>query len=333
MQVTQSSNSSVYATTATQKSSRVSAYDATSTQSARQTDKLAQMEEKYKDIYTPIPETYAQEDEDLQAQKIYEAYPNYVSGQDFLKIVDKYYAQSGAEPFKLGTTLTEQQIKAQEEASAKAFEEIGQTEKSFSQMQKDVQQIKQEYPYNDISKKGATYGTEIARFINAAVYEGLEEGKSVEEAKIYAKNLSQQYMSYEGYQTDNILKSMSETPLTTPDSLRQEVSLEADFNSPINTIWDFKKYGIDGDWTKNDVYTNSTAMIAELQQKLNDFSFLLNNDTIVQEANSKLNTNDQNLAQSTYYKELINNEYMPNTEFALNIFQNYNIYNSIDTKA
>ena len=41
---------------------------------------MAEMQEKYKDVYTPVPETYSKADEDLQKQKIHEAYPNYIAG-------------------------------------------------------------------------------------------------------------------------------------------------------------------------------------------------------------------------------------------------------------
>jgi hypothetical protein len=62
------------ATTDAATKEEVAATEATSKTSQTQvTGRMAEMEEKYKDVYTPMPETYSKADEDLQWQKIYEA--------------------------------------------------------------------------------------------------------------------------------------------------------------------------------------------------------------------------------------------------------------------
>jgi hypothetical protein len=73
-------------------------------------------------------------------------------------------------------------------------------------------------------------------------------------------------------------------------------------------------------------------MIAELEKKMGEFNFMLNNENLMKEANSKLNTYDRSLGQENHYKEYINNEYLPETKFALDIFKNYKIYDSIDVR-
>ncbi len=65
---------------------------------------MAERKEKYKNVYTHIPETYSKADEDLKTKKIHEAYPNYISGPDFLKIIDSFYAGN---PMALGTKPTQ----------------------------------------------------------------------------------------------------------------------------------------------------------------------------------------------------------------------------------
>ena len=329
MQVTQSSSSSVYATSATQKTSKVSAYDTSSTQSTQKTDKLAKMEEKYQDIYTPIPETYSKTDEDLQTQKIYEAYPNYVFGQDFLKIVDKYYAQSGAEPLKLGTTSSEVQIKAQEEAFNKAYEEIGLTKESFVQMQKDVQKIKQEHPINQWAKDGVENAKELSKFYNAGVYEGLESGLSIEDAKQASSSAIYSYMGTSANKV--MLRAMpnEELGLDGSELFNNYVKYEKQsYNYDTNI--DLRESNIEGWWRDNNVYQNDSAMISEIQKKISQFNFMLNNSSPLQEAIDKLDPNSR--PEISSLQNIINNEELPEENLALKIFQNYNIYDSIDIK-
>jgi hypothetical protein len=79
-------------------------------------------------------------------------------------------------------------------------------------------------------------------------------------------------------------------------------------------------------------YNNDKAMIAELEKKMGQFNFMLNNENLIQQANSKLDPSDQNLAQASHYKEWINDQYLPEVQKALDIFKNYKIYDSIDIK-
>ena len=186
--------SQVYATNKTTATKAPSAYESATLTSSQQTDKMAEMQEKYKDVYAPVPETYSKADEDLQTQKIHEAYPNYMSGPDFLKIVDKYFQDLGGEPFKLGTTPTQEQIEKGKEASAKALEQIGHTQESFIAMTKGAQAIQAQYPINNWAKEGVSNAKELARFQNAAVYEGLESGLSLEDAKKASSSAVYSYM-------------------------------------------------------------------------------------------------------------------------------------------
>jgi hypothetical protein len=334
MVVTSSANSAqVYATNKTTATKATSAYENIETSSAQQTDKMAEMQEKYKDVYTPIPETYSKADEDIQTQKIHEAYPNYISGKDFLKLADSFLEGPKT---KLGQQLSPEEDAKQradyEQAAQKAFEQIGHTQESFIKMEKDVQAIQAQYPINNWAKEGATNAKELARFDNAAVYEGLESGKTVDEAKRDAIGLMNKYMDMSGMPDtflDTLIKAGRADPNAKPSN---PDDFKPNFDSPINTVWDLRQYGIEGDWTKNSIYNNDTAMISELEKKTGEFNFMLNNENLMQQANSKLDPSDQNLGQANHYKEYINNEYLPETKFALDIFKNYKIYDSIDVK-
>ena len=59
---------------------------------------------------------------------------------------------------------------------------------------------------------------------------------------------------------------------------------------------------------------------------------MLSNEDVMKEAYSKLDGSYQDLGNNAGYKKLINDEYMSEMEQALNIFNNYKIYDSIDMK-
>ncbi|MEA1955658.1 MAG: hypothetical protein U9N02_04090 [Campylobacterota bacterium] len=179
----------VYQTNKTTATKAVSAYE--SVTPSKPVDKMDEMKEKYKDIYTPIPETYSKADEDLQVRKIHEAYPNYISPTDFIKIVDSFY---DGEPMELGKEPTQEQIDKQKIAFDKAYEIFG-GEETYMEMMKGVREIQNDYPINNWGKDERTHNAkELSRFTNAAIYEGLEQGKSLEESKIYAGNLRSSFM-------------------------------------------------------------------------------------------------------------------------------------------
>lgn len=331
MQVTQSSSSSVYATSATQKTSKVSAYDTSSTQSIQQTDKLAEMQEKYKDIYTPIPETYSKADEDLQTQKVYEAYPNYVSGQDFLELVDDFYE---GEPIIPGNGITQEQKEQQEVAFQKAYDLFG-GEDAYKKMQKDVQAIKDQYPINEWAKQGyADNAKELARFKNAAIYEGLEQGLSLESATKVARNTEYMFMdvSYGAKMLDDkLIKAGLMSPA--PEGGRETIQTEINFSQPSNDIMDLRAYGIESAWNANEVIENQNGMLQEITKKINQFNFMRNNEELIKEAIMKLPADARGLMNNEGYESWINEELMPRMQLGYEVFSKYQIYDSIDIKA
>jgi hypothetical protein len=320
------------ATNKTTATKATSAYENTAPVQTQQTDKMAEMQEKYKDIYTPIPETYSKADEDLQTAKVKEAYPNYISGPELFELVNKIYTEElGGEPIKLGQTITQDQTDKQKQAWDKVNAMFG-GEEALNKMIAGAQAIQTQYPINNWAKEGVSNAKEIARFDNAAVYEGLESGKTVEEAKKYAGSIRDSYMNISGM-PDTFLDTLIKAGRADQNAKQSDPdSFKPNFDAQNNTTWDLRQYGIEGDWTKNSIYNNDTAMISELEKKMGEFNFMLNNENLMKQANSKLDASDQNLGQANHYKEYINNEYLPETKFALDIFKNYKIYDSIDIK-
>lgn len=337
MTVTSSTTASqIYATSKTTATKAASAYESVAPTATQQTDKMAQMQEKYKDVYTPIPETYSKSDEDLQAKKIKEAYPNYVSMAEVWKIADKIYTEEfGEKKFQLSDKLTPEQEEKKKLSLQMAYEMFGGAEAIIA-ADKGVYEIKKAYPVNPWGKDERNQNaTELARFHNAVVYEDLENGKTIDEARKHAGYLTSTslYMN-SGFKEDSFIDILVKAGRADPNAKQANPNdFKPNFDAQNNTIWDLRQYGIEGDWTRNNIYNSDTAMIAELEKKIGQFNFMLNNENLIQQANSKLDPSDQNLGQANHYKEYINNEYLPETKFALDIFKNYKIYDSIDVKA
>jgi hypothetical protein len=284
-----------------------------SSSSTGEVNRLEQMKEKYKDVYTPIPETYSKADEDLQTKKVYEAYPNYITLNELWAKRESFYV---GEPIQLGVKPTKEQEEAQKVASEKIDawikQEYGSLE-AFDEVVQGGQNIINKYPTNQWAKDNVPNAKELARFNNAVVYEALESGKTLEEAKKYAGSIRETFISM------NAKEGMPNT-------------YKPDFSSAINSVWNLGQYGIDGDWTKNSIYNNDKVMISELEKKINQFNFMLNNEEIIKQADTKLDPSEQNLAQVDHYKEWINEKYLPDAQLALKVFQNYKIYDSVNVK-
>ena len=299
-----------------------------------QNDKLSQMIEKYQDVYTPIPETYSPADEKLQQQKIHEAYPDYISFPDFLKkFFDPAYEALGGEPLKLGTKPTQDQIEKQKKASDIALEQVGGKE-YFEQMQHDVAQIKRDYPVNEWAKGGVTNAKELTRFKNAAVYEGLEKGETLGEAQQNATALMNQYMAtsslndyffersgmkaYVERMYGGIAEDVEDEPLSVT-------------YGPHSSVWDLRAYGIEGRWQDNAVYNNDNAMIAEIEKKINEFTFMVNNKALIER---EADTHDVDYRGNVdAILKGISSDYIPKAQMALDIFRDYRIYDAVNVKA
>ena len=310
---------------------------AQSVEETKATGKLAEMEEKYKDVYTPIPETYSKADEELQTRKIYEAYPDYIDFREFLKIVNSYYDELGGVKMELGKTPTQDQIDKQKIAFDKAYELFGGQE-AFTAMTKGAMEIMKKYPVNNWGKDERVHNaTELARFTNAATYEGLEQGKTIEEARTYAANLRSSFMDT-SYTTINFLETLIKAGRTDQSALdlflkdkdNTKTQNDVDFNYVNNPTMDLRKYGIEGSWEYYEKPQNQKEMIAEIEKKIGQFNFMLHNESLIKDAYSKLAPDNQTLGNNAGYKKMINEDYMPRMVDGLNIFKNYKIYDNKD---
>ncbi|MFA6190970.1 MAG: hypothetical protein WC665_01330 [Sulfurimonas sp.] len=333
-----SSLEKLLATKEVEKTDNVTATSATSaTDNVTKTEttgRMAEMQEKYKDVYTPTPETYSPSDEEIQKQKIDEAYPNYVPFQDVLKMADEIFLKNGGTKIVLGQQQSEKDKALEKSALNEVVTKLFGSEEAYTKMLKGVQEIQAKYPYNSLAKEGVHNATEIARFQNAAVYEGLEQGKTVEEAKIYAGNLLSSFMDT-SYTVVNFLTTLIKAGRADPNALewfydeqknKDKQTQKIDFNAPNNSTMDLRKYGIEGNWESYKIVENQKEMIAEIQKKIEQYNFMLHNEELIKEAYTKFKPEDQKLGNNTRYKKLINDEYMPRMQDGLNIFNKYKIY-------
>jgi len=322
--------SQVYATNKITATKATSAYENTAPVQTQQTDKMAEMKEKYKDVYTPIPETYSKADEDIQAQKIHEAYPNYISGPDFLKLVDQFY---DGEPIIPGNGITQEQKEKQEVAFQKVYDQFG-GEDAYKKMQKDVQAIKEQYPINEWAKQGyADNSKELARFTNATIYEGLERGLSLEGATKEARSVENIFMdvSYGAKMLDDMLiKAGRMSPA--PEGGRETVRMDVDFNAIKNAAMDLRGYGIDGAWNGKKFIENQKDMLQEITTKISQFNFMLDHKELVDDARMKLPEYSRGPINNEGYESWVNEEVLPRMQVGYEVFSKYQIYDSIDIK-
>ena len=300
----------IYETNAVSKTSSTS--QATSTNPTGEVDRLDKMQEKYKDVYTPIPETYSKADEDLQTQKIYEEYPSYMGLRE---LWDKSMSFYDAEPIKLGISPTKEQEEAQRTSSEKMdnwiIEQYGSRE-AFAEMQKGAMEIREKYPVNNWGKDSdIDNAKELARFRNAAVYEGLEKGKNIDEAKIYANNLLGSFMDT-SYSEKNFIETLVKAGIADQDALNQEaVQTKVDLDNPHRSSMDLRKYGIEASWESYDIYESQASMLSEIEKKIGQYQFMMNNESLIKEEYSKLDASYQDSANNIGYKKWIEEKQMP----------------------
>jgi len=307
--------------TAIQESSQMQSVEQT-----KATGKLAEMEEKYKDIYTPIPETYSAEDEAFQQQKILEAYPNYPFGSTFLELVNSFY---DGEPIIPGNGMTQEQKEQQEIAFQKAYDQFG-GEDAYKKMQKDVQAIKYQYPINEWAKQGyADNSKELARFTNATIYEGLERGLSLESATKEARSVENIFMdvSYGAKMLDDkLIKAGRMSPA--PEGGRETVRMEEDFNVIKNAAMNLRAYGIDGAWNGKKVIENQKDMLQEITTKISQFNFMLDNKELVDDARMKLPEYSRDPINNESYESWVREEVLPRMQVGYEVFSKYQIYDN-----
>ena len=228
----------------------------------------------------------------------------------------------------MGDVPTKDQKDQQEIAFTKAYEVVGGQE-AFTKMQRDVFTIKDKYPVNNMAKDGDIKNAkELTRFTNAAIYEGLESGKTLLDAKKDAGMSRTVWMDEQAVlrKTDGAFNKSGILYSLDGESFLQEWNNERDVNWELNSTWDLRAYGIDDKWEWHEIYENQDEMISEIKKEISEYNFMLNNRGLMEDANNKLDPNYRD--RINFYEKQINNEYMPKAELALKVFENYKIYDS-----
>lgn len=319
--------------------------ESSQTQSVEQTKatgKLAEMEEKYKDIYTPMPEKFSQEIEDLQTKLIRERYPDYLTFDEFAK---KYLVP-------IEDASPEAQAKAKVLQDAKMAESIktegpnqyngGVPYVRDEEREAFIASIMRQHPNNMQDKHfgNLTNSPQRARAYNAAVYEGLEAGESLVDASVKAGEVQNTYIDntemfdeqfrrsraffHEHYdevdrRAEQERQNMLKDPL--PDQTNKLGKYDG-------TVLDLRKYGFDREVTTKALFKNNAAMVASLQEQIKFFDFILENKDTVKNEYDKLKESYrlENRFDETVIEPV--KTALPIAQRALEVFSQYKIYDN-----
>ena len=319
-----SNTTQIYATSKVNKTTAISAYNDVS--STKPLSRMEQMQEKYKDIYSPMPPNYSKEVEDLQINLIRERYPDYLPLEQAL---EKYATKID----KNNTQSKEELEILKEEKRAKIVEEHGKdyyTKEVIDPVRVAfVEEILNKHPNNhwDMTKIGGVSNSkELANFYNAGVYEGLESGKNLKKVQSIANSTVINFMDISEYWD---FSSMHKK-LASQDS-NYNVSNQNFISS--NTSIDLREYGFDIELHSHNYTNNQQDMLSFSQKKLDYVNFIIDNQNIVDVKFNKLNSScirDSN-SYDMFVKPAI--EYREQAQLAVNIFSKYKIFDSIDVRA
>jgi len=315
----------LYAPRKVNKTTAISAYGDIS--SAKPQSRMEQMQEKYKDVYAPIPPTYSKEIEDLQVQTIREKYPDYLPLEQALEKyavkIDMQNPQSKEELEILQKEKTTQIVQNQGEDHYT----MGTTDPNREAY---IKEVINKYPNNLWDRPGISVSNskELANFYNAGVYEGLESGKSLEEAKTISGHAVRSFMDMSDYYNNTIMKSTSHLAGKTIECANNN-DKQVNYNNRI----DLREYGFDMEVGTINIYNNEQQMTKFIQNKLDYYNFIIENKDIVKEKYDNLDFKTNNVSSYDQIIKPIQERYKPEAELALSIFSKYKIFNSIDIKA
>ena len=325
-----SNTTQLYATSKVSKTTAVSAYSEVS--STKPLSRMEQMQEKYKDVYSPMPPSYSKEVEDLQVSLMREKYPDYLPLEQLL---EKYVVKIDIDNPK----SKEELAILQKEKTAKIVQEQGEDyytrgiyDPKRASFEKD---ILTRYPNNrwDMTKKeGISNSKELASCYNAGVYEGLESGKSLEDAQTIAGHTVIDFMDISEYWD---FSNMHKRLAAQDDSSSSNQNFQYDNNSVnYNNRIDLREYGFDMEVGTTNIYNNEQSMVVSIQSKLDYYNFILTNqDTVKNKYDNLDNFKTNNVSFDEQIIKPIQERYKPEAELALSVFSKYKIFNSIDIRA
>lgn len=317
------------ATNKTTATKATSAYESVTPTTTQQTDKMAQMEEKYKDVYTPMPSKYSEETDNKITSTVREKYPNYLTLHEILEKFGVRVKPNMTEE----ESATVKAASAQKEIEFKAYVESFGGQEAYDACMNYSSEVGRDNPVNFWDRKDfkVSNSKELATFYNAAVYEGLESGKSLQDARVTAFHAVDSYMDtsktiYNTRVTSDTMVAKYGPGGTGPDWSRDGA---VDYGTNI----DLREYGFDMRPLSKEVSNNQNVMADFAQKKLDYFNFIVDNQGIVDQKYNDLGSSFTHGISS--YDNIVKpviDEYLPQAQVAVNVFSKYKIFDSIDIK-
>lgn len=297
------------------------------TEQTQATGKMAEMIEKYKDVFLPMPSSFSKEREELQTAVIRERYPDFLPMDEGLQ---KYGFK--ADPSNPETQETKE---IREEANRQFIEDHGGQE-AWDEEAAFIRGIYQQYPNNYSDKwHDIPNAKERANVFNAGVYEELEKGQSLYEASGNATHVVSLYLNNNVAWTQRM--QGANDFFIGDGKVFEATSMEERNNEKIiydGFILDLRKYGFDRDLSTRRIYDSEVQMITSIQNQLDYANFLIDNPDILQKQFDEISKKslrelgiDIN-KDTDIYSSYINpaKEIIEPAELALAIFSKYKIF-------
>jgi len=305
--------------------------------------RMEQMQEKYKDVYSPMPASYSKEIEELQSEKIREVYPNAMSIQETIQ-----WIQDNLKPIKLGEEESVEDKIIRETKNNEYVESMGGKE-AYKERLDFIYETRAQYPINRWASENFSPSNtkELTTFYNAAVYEGLEKGKDLNTATREAYNPIYSYMDT-SESVNNELEKVLSSPVDILNLFQMDLQETETASSRVDrtdkyvykhgiglgdTV-DLRSYGFNMEWNHFDSVQNDNAMVSMLEKRVEMYDFMLENPSVIESAFLKLDGASQGGRRTSECAilEPIRRYHLPNAELALSVFEKYKIFDSVDIK-
>jgi len=298
--------------------------------------RMKQMQEKYKDVYSPMPASYSKEREELQIEKIREVYPDTMSVQEAMQWAKENLTTTG-----IGEVESTKDKEIRETRNKEYIESMGGQE-AYDERIAFIHETRTKYPTNKWANEDFTPSNakELTTFYNAAVYEGLEQGQDLKTATHNAYNPISSYMDNSESAIHNAEKHLKyvgndrpEVEMTQKEVEKVQSMLDRHEIGYGDTV-DLRSYGFNMEWNHFDTVQNDNTMASMIQKRLEMYDFMLENPSVVDSEFKKLDgaSRGGRTSERAILKP-IRERHLPNAELALSVFEKYKIYDSIDIKA
>jgi len=293
-----------------------------------------------------MPEKFSQEIEDLQTKLIRERYPDYLTIDE---VLEKYAVRIRFEDTS-PESLQEDLKKAQALHDANESSKTEEPNYYNGGLPRDeereafIASIMRQHPNNTQDKyfSNLSNSPQRARAYNAAVYEGLEAGKSLDVATKNAAQVRDTYID-----NTEMYDEMHKRIVKFNHKYYEEVERRAEeerqntLKDPLpdqkptkynGMVLDLREYGFDREITTKSLFKNNADMVASIQEQIKFFDFILKNQEIVK---GKYDELDEKYKQRNGFDETVITpikEALPIAQRALDVFSKYEIFDTIEQK-